>query len=363
MEMKKGEFLKNIFLLTVPTLILVILFLELFFRYVIPASEKPTPYFDEENKLLRSDGNRKTDGLFTLGKFAQIRGKWHINNYGWNSAIDYTRAKSDKKRICIIGDSYVRALHLDVDKNLASLLREQLSDNYEVYSVGHDGAPLSQYLHMSRYVNTFFDPDIAVFVLIHNDFDESNAQLVSIPYFLQVVMENGEFIEIAPTNRNFYQFLTASAIFRYLFKNVNLASLYFSIIHTPPDGEGRHFSGGPLERKAIIRKTTDHLIGKVMEENAGREVFFVMDGPREDIYRAELENSELIWMNSMIGRICQRKKLDFLDLTAHFSADYKQNHRRFDFEIDAHWNEYGHAVVSEAICDLIENRPDQRFSP
>jgi hypothetical protein len=131
-----------------------------------------------------------------------------------------TSGNPGRRLVCLI-DSFIRALQVDVDKSVSSLLRDQLntvSTEYQVYSFGHDGAPLSQYLHISRYVNRHFSPETLVVLLIHNDFDESVADLVSKPYFLQLRLKGAEVREVQPSERPLYQFLTYSALFRHLYR-------------------------------------------------------------------------------------------------------------------------------------------------
>ncbi len=59
-----SRFLKNIIFLTLPSFFILFIGLELFFRFVIPASEKPIAYFDEENSLLRSDKKKNRRDLY-----------------------------------------------------------------------------------------------------------------------------------------------------------------------------------------------------------------------------------------------------------------------------------------------------------
>ena len=165
--------LKYFPLLTVPAVILTFLMLELAFRFVIPASTTPFAYFDTAEQILRLDENGPQSGTHTVGKAAQIRGRWQVNNFGWNSEIDYEMNRREKTRIAVIGDSFIVALHVDVEESMPGLLREKIGDQAEVYSFGTRGAPMSQYLHMSRYVNKNSDPDILVFNIVNNDFDRS----------------------------------------------------------------------------------------------------------------------------------------------------------------------------------------------
>ena len=132
-----------------PTLIILVLVLELFFRFVIPSNNPPQTIFSKEDLLYKYKPNQL--GLFSIGKFAQIRSNYRINNDGWNSLIDYRKKKNNsKKRIAVIGDSYIEAFQVDYDKSYPSLLSNVLKNEYEIYSFGISGAPLSQYLHMNR---------------------------------------------------------------------------------------------------------------------------------------------------------------------------------------------------------------------
>jgi hypothetical protein len=348
--LKFKKIIIDLLLVTLPSLFILFIILELCFRFVIPAAEKPIAYFDKKNAILRSDENRRTEGTYTIGKFAQIRANWRTNNYGWNSSIDYyPNATRDKKLICIIGDSYVRALQVDVSKNIASLLRNNMSKNYDIYSFGHDGAPLSQYLHMSRYVGKQFNPDILIFLLVHNDFHESIAQLVSKPYFLQVDFRNGGIFEIEPKKPKLYQFLTYSALFRYLYSNLNLASIYFNRIQKPNKYNANIEVKTVMENETMIEKATDYLIKKIKDENRGKRLIFMMDAPRNDIYNNQLLNSSIVCMNKMVARICKKNDLEYIDLTNIMHKDYMKYKKEFNSKLDGHWNEYGHYIASDTL--------------
>ena len=177
--------LKNILFATLPSILVLLIILEAFFRIVIPASDPPRGFFDEKEKMY-SFSNKKEKGVITIGRFAEIRVRWRINNMYWNYPIDYYPV-DDKKLIAVIGDSYIEASQVNVGENYPYLLRGKLINDYEVYAFGMAGAPLSQYLHISRYVNRHFNPDILIFNLVHNDFDESIQELFPIDcHFLKL---------------------------------------------------------------------------------------------------------------------------------------------------------------------------------
>jgi len=341
--------------ISLPTVVLLALLFELIiFRFIIRATETPIVVYDEQYGILRYDKNQMETGVYTMGQWAQIKARWRVNNYGWNSSIDYAESKSKgKTRICIIGDSYVEALQVDVEKNFVSLLREMMGDDYEVYSFGISGSPLSQYLHISRYVKKIFQPDILVFLLVHNDFDESVAQFKNTPDFLQLVPENDSFTERQPTRPVLRQYLKISATIRYLYSNIRIGSLIGKLSEKKYDANIDVARVNELEKD--IRAATDYIIGKISAENSDRKVIFIMDAPRWDIYSNNLVHSNVYWMNNMVKEICSRYGMYFLDLTESFSNDYSTHRHKFNFDIDGHWNEYGHSIAAMALFKYLND--------
>ncbi len=346
--------MKNGLLVTITTVLILMFLLELFFRFVIVSAEKPIAVFDEKEALLRSDPNNRSSGIYTIGKLGEIKAKWRTNNFGWNSSIDYSTERDEKKKlICIIGDSYIRALQVDVNSNISALLREKLkNDKYQVYSFGHDGAPLSQYLHMSRYVNKYFNPDIIVFLLVHNDFNESISNLVSKPYFLQINISNEKISEVYPQKVRLYQFLTYSSIFRYLYSNLHLAQFWFTFKEKPKINANVDVVS-TSNNKNLIAQGTKYLIKKIKTENSNRRVIFLMDAPRYDIYQTNIKESNVIWINNMVKEITESLGIEYIDLTDFFKEDFLKNGKKFEFSMDGHWNGYGHYIASKVLLNAI----------
>lgn len=289
-----------------------------------------------------------------MGKFGEIQANWRTNNFGWNSTIDYQRERSNKGLICIIGDSYIRALQVDVGKDISSLLRQKILPEYEVYGFGHDGAPLSQYLHIGRYVNKYFKPDVLVFMLIHNDFDESIVNFVHKPYFLQLRIAGDDIEEIQPTTRRMYQFLTYSATFRYVYSNLKAASLYFDLVQGGKDFNANVNVKALSRRRDSIRHAAEYLLTKIQAENPGKRIIFMMNAPVKDILDGQLETSSVMWINEMVEDLCTKHGLECLDLTTAFANDYEAKAQRFDFPMDGHWNEHAHYLASDVLNDYLK---------
>ena len=165
------RYVKGIAFITIPTLVLVAVILEVLFRTIIPASQVPQACFDGVWNIYKFCPGQGS-GVSTKGKLAHSASTWRINNAGWNSPIDY-QSKGERDRIAVIGDSYVEAFQIDITESYPYLLSNALGADYEVYSFGISGAPLSQYLNLSRYVVSEFDPDVLIFNVVHNDFEES----------------------------------------------------------------------------------------------------------------------------------------------------------------------------------------------
>jgi lysophospholipase L1-like esterase len=360
------KIVKNIISITLPTILILLVVLELFFRFVIPASYIPIDFFAENDKMV-SYSRAKEKGQITIGKFAKIRTRFRINNMGWNYPIDYYPVNG-KELIAVIGDSYIEAFQVNVDKNYPFLLRDQLKNKYEVYAFGKSGAPLSQYLNISRYVNKYFNPDILIFNLVHNDFDESIQELNGINNkFLKVsINEAGTITETTPQPdystqqyRPFKRFIYKSAIVRYLYLNLHINGTLQRIsnphANSPLDTYEANINTADVKKnKELIIKVTNYLLSTIREENPDKRIIFMFDAPRANIYNNTLDRSNVLWMNEMMDTICAKHNIEYIDLTPLMQKDYQINNTKFNSDIDFHWNEYGHKLIANILYEYLE---------
>jgi len=354
--------IRNILFLTIPAFLIALIILEVFFRIGIPASDPPRGFFDEKESMYYFS-NDKENGIYTIGKFATIRTKWRINNMHWNYPIDYHQI-DDRKLIAVIGDSYIEAFQVDVGKNYPFLLREKLKNDYEVYAFGVSGAPLSQYLHISRYVKRHFDADILIFNLIHNDFEESIHELEpDHGRFFQVsIGDNGSIKEQMPQpNYSYPQYklwkriIYKSALFRYIYLNCTFRESVDKLLKTNKNYESNINTDNVNSNKELIFKATNYLVKTIREENSDKRVIFVFDAPRFAIYDNILDKSNIRWMNKMMGTICANNNVEYIDLAPFMEEDYRKMSIKFNFDIDGHWNEYGHKFVGNVLFQYLRN--------
>lgn len=349
------NFFKNLFVTTIPTLIVMVLLLELIFRFLIVATDTPNYVFDSDYEILKYEAN--TDGYNTVGRFPKEKFHWTINNVGWNSPIDYSQDKQiGKKRLAVIGDSYIESFLTNSDEAYSRVLDTELSD-YEIYSFGISGAPLSQYLHMARYVEDKYDPDSYVINIVHNDFDESvNGYFANDRFMTVKVGDSGVSGEIKPTayqTSNTKKTLKYSAIARYLIKNLNLTSFSFgggnSNTKDSVEVNANIVVSEVKKREDKVFIAVDYAVSKFASEFKGKEVLFVIDGPRHDIYEGKLENSSVMFMNRMIWKACEKYDLPYIDLTKYQNDAYMANQQKFNSEEDFHWDAYGHQFVANIL--------------
>jgi hypothetical protein len=345
----------RLLLLTLPAICFCLVAGELVFRFVVPACQFPDPVWDGQFQIYRLDTRGPRDGVFTIGRFARGGSRWHVNEQGWNSALDYREHRPPGvRRVALIGDSYVEALNVDVDRSVAAELRRLVPDNVEVYSFGIAGAPLSQYLQMSRYVARQYDPDVMVFNVVHNDFAESLATFKRVPYFLQFVPSGTGFSEIAPTPyrpSKLRRLLKKSAWGRYLAENLQIRRLWDDMRARRTT---RRFSNNTEvvsgdRAKEEIEGVTRHIIGEWGKENRGRSLFLIMDAPRTELYSGQASHSPVLWLNRLAADVCREPVCHFVDLTSPFTDYWQRYHRHLENSYDWHWNERGHRLVAEVL--------------
>ena len=352
--------LKNVLLLTLPSLVVLILVLEFLFSTIIPASDPPLGYFDEEVSMFRFDTAAKEKGLATIGPLGQQRGKWRVNNHGWLSPVDYFEKKK-MPRIAVIGDSYIEALSVNIDESYMAILRGEIGNDFEIYSFGVSGAPLSQYLHMSRYAGKLFDPDILIFNVVHNDFAESlyahNPRGV---HWLRLLVEDGGIQEVPPRpNKTFSQYdpikklLRNSALVRYFVLNLrvkeSLANLFAKETTYSANIDIRDLDENAKE----IELAMDFIFERIKGEHVNRRIIFVMDADRESVYQNVHPEKGITFLHTLMEKLCLKFGFEFLDLSVPMREEYRQTMKKYNSEIDGHWDAYGHEFVSRQILGLL----------
>jgi lysophospholipase L1-like esterase len=337
------------------------------FRFVLPASDVPANTFG--NGLVRYLPNQS--GIWRVEN--EIAAPYAINAQGWNSGVgDYALTRTpDVARVAVVGDSMVEAMQVAHDKSIAERLANELSRDgtrWEGYRFAVSGAPLSHYLYMIEREVVSYRPDWIVVVMTHNDFDEM-FQFVQGRYtssFLKLRVRDGKVEEVAPVpwKAGVSEWARHTAIARFMYYRWRLRfdtirNLFLPTARAAAEvdrWEGNIASEPMLRELPTIRLTTDYVFGRLaaLAQRERTRVVLVLDGVRAATYSGR--PSELMVLNRLCAELAGRHGLPFVDLHPAFSADWAAHHRRFEFEADYHWNEYGHAVAARAVAQEIAKR-------
>lgn len=242
-------------------------------------------------------------------------------------------------------------------------LAKNIGEGVEVYRFGVSGAALSQHLQMLRHIKKKYNPDIAVIVIVHNDFLESvygfgnpNGD------FLQFRRENGTWVEVKPRPYVYIpdpkrMLFKKSSIIRYLWFNLNLNQ---SILFLKDKLKGEGIETNVKIDEAIknldeIKSLCHHIFTKYKEASgADTKLLLVIDANRQAIYEKKDPTAEKSYtLNIIANRAADELSIPFLDLTPVFISDYKNNRQRFDFKYDGHWNKRTHSLVAGIISIFI----------
>lgn len=304
-----------------------------------------------------------------------------INADGWNSTKpDYATARTPgKRRIAVIGDSYVHGAIVDVGEGFPEQMERDLKArgaDVEVLRFGMDGAPLSQYLHVLRREVLAYKPDVVLVPLIHNDFDESYRFLKTryASSFMKLKRdEDGSVVEVPPGE---FQYGLADSLrgyrkFRYLYYKTNFYLHAKGFVSRWFWGGDEQWSPENISSAVDIRKIGDHQANRfftryVMSEmkklaiEHGFRLAFVMDGVREAVYAGKSASSyEVGMLNRIAADVAGELGLPFLDLQETFERDWRQHRQRFEYAYDWHWNARANKLVAEAANGLLTS--DQRI--
>ena len=362
--------LGKILFVTVPAVLAALLVLELgVLELFVPVDDVPVEQWDDPTRLIKyrpnqrgityPDGDRRHPVPFT------------INDDGWNSVHGrYEERRRGKKRIALIGDSYVAAFQVRPEESVSGRLETLLGPaRAEVYAFGMNGAPLSHYLHVVRHVVARYSPDALVLLLVHNDFDESfrHVQGRYTRSFLRLDLTPDRIAEIPPKPYGGSPILdwirVRSATFRFFFYRLRIGTrqirdLYFGLGGRPqPRYEANVDVRAIQSQDDRTRRATEYVFYRLaeIERSSGARVVLVMDTPRGALYEGRDPSESDAWqLNRMSAALAADNGLDMLDLTDSFRRDWEENRQRLEFPRDGHWNARAHGLAARALCERLE---------
>ncbi|MEK6760731.1 MAG: SGNH/GDSL hydrolase family protein [Nanoarchaeota archaeon] len=104
----------------------------------------------------------------------KIISKIHNSN-GLRMSKEISYEKGNKKRVLLLGDSFVYGFGLNDSETIAVKLQEDLGENYEVINMGVDGYGTGQEILQFYEEGLKYDPDIVLLFFYPNDFSDTSS--------------------------------------------------------------------------------------------------------------------------------------------------------------------------------------------
>ncbi len=366
----------NFIRLTLPAMVILVSALEILARVALPVSDCPTVTF---HPFFGNHFTPNQQGTYIKGIDSEIKAAYSINSEGWNSPVEYAHSKPGGIfRIAVIGDSFVEALQVDIDKSYPYLMEKQLNRSsrnfakkarpvrFQVYTFGHSGANLVQYLNVLRRISVTFKPDLIIVNITHNDFKESLYERGRIDYWSARQIADS-FKEVPPTPTRGLRLRRSarnSALVRYLVINLSIQErirYLYNASGLRARGYAANISGSDVDLFGDGLLLRDLLVYvfrnmKYIAEHADSAVLLIMDGNRQAIYRGESPyHSTPFRLNAAATNVAREIDIPIIDLTETFERNWADRRHPFDWKCDGHWNHHGHGVVANAVGHWIVN--------
>lgn len=218
------------------------------------------------------------------------------------------------------------------------------------------GAPLSQYIAYKNYVKNNFNPDLYVFLIINNDFDESFYEVKRARGF-HYFNDSGALDRVDYFPSKIKKIARKSAFIRYLYLDLKLTvqlSKFFEL--------QSHTNSKKLEtndrNEARGKKSVDWFVEEIRNLAIKIPVVIVLDGDRNSIYDGkkgrDLNVISNRWYQYLFKKSQSIPNLSVIDLHPIFQNDWDQSKKKFNYKYDYHWNERGHAVAAGALVRVLE---------
>jgi hypothetical protein len=319
--------------------------------YIVPVSlENPVAHLQPD-----------VDYLNSIGWNFAITARKHSNNFGYNNLSDY-HPDETTPLLMVIGDSYVQADQVDAGNSAAEILDSRLDGKGRVYSAGLNGAPLSQYLVFAEFSKTTFRPNAMAFVIIGNDFDESFAKYKAAPERFHYFAKDGDGfalrrVDYALSTRS--KILRRSAFVRYFTYNLRGREALARLLSSSREDSREYVGNVPatVEESHVLdaMSAVDEFFRQLPQRTGldNRSILFVLDGMRPALYSSEAllgaETSYASRMRRYFTEQAASRGYEVIDMQPVFIEKHASDGSRFEFEIDAHWNELGHVLAAAEI--------------
>ncbi|HKQ46996.1 MAG TPA: SGNH/GDSL hydrolase family protein [Phycisphaerae bacterium] len=356
-------------------------------RLFVPVTDVPFQFWDPvvgPRRLPNQAGN------YFSG--ASVRARYHFNTQGWNYPDDFSFARpAGTRRVCIVGDSYVEALQVNCDKQMAVVLERLLSRPgrpVQCYPFGVSGYGTAQEYQIIRHYALDYAPDVVIVFFTSNDVYDASPYLSPIDsaYARYRLDASGELERMPMTPwapSGLRRFAAKFALARYTLIQNRLLSPRratgpggVTLREASDDTREDQFPGIGMsqdERGKMSWLLVERLLSAAQSDcqARGATLVVVYRGNLPEIEAAEggpayqpmtkendpycLDQRIFEMGRDFLEPMAARLKIPYLDFTTALVDEVKSTGRPHNFSDDDHFNELGHAAAARAMAGLVEH--------
>lgn len=282
--------------------------------------------------------------------------------------------KENVRRIAMLGDSFIAAFQVPLEKSVSNKLEKLLNENseskirYEVLNMGLGGTgPTPQVIFLEK-EGIKYDPDIVISNLfVANDFVKVDFGVSGV--IPKEIFENSNNLENVS-----FKVTKIQKLKNFIFRNYFTYSYLNKIISDTKYQENDEaaypelniykkqypeYVGKNLEKLKVILK---HL--KTYTDEKEIKLLIVLIPMKEQVderkfselmdkYKLDKSQLEIKKAQEILLEFGGKNSITMLDMLPGFSKRNKNN--TFYFEIDGHWNEKGHKLAANLIYEKLIN--------
>jgi hypothetical protein len=339
--------LKNILKISLPSLLIIFLLLELGLRvqhFFVYSTGKDTRSLVRDSEI----GWAPKENHTFKNTVSDLAGTENLIEYQTfkDGFRLYGKTKTRKKKVLVVGDSFTHASNVSNNETYYHHLKKQIGDQYEVFAIGAGGySPLQEWLTIKRYWDEI-DPDIIIWQLCPNDLIDSLWQLDKIQY-LGGISFNRPYLELAGKTVWTGQY-----------------SSWFSLFDTLSFLQVIHFIGQKfLQAKSLNESINGSLVDRLREKGKLLEGYnkavellkvvfsklIVADRPGVKVYT--FSNDPKHPFGSSLEKLSRNLGFHFLEgVSMTLAGIPKSERKRYFAADDYHWNKNGHQLVGEMMA-------------
>jgi hypothetical protein len=279
------------------------------------------------------------------------------NSFGFHSKEHETDKKKDFFRIAIIGDSFIEASQVPVEKTFAYLLEQELNSQagkerkYEVIPFGISSHGTYESLLYLKAYALDFKPDLVIAAYSLNDLDDDAGKMIRFDEAGRPVLE------IGPVGRKSIIQKAKDFSKRNLRKSVLVTTLRREILLLKTGFEEKIVTAPLSDKFEITAKAWDieeKLLSAFNEiSKEGGSKFLLISLADARVYSDSVNDTG---ETEKLKSIAEKNSFSYFDMMPVFKNRLAKENKMIVWPCDGHWNEDGNQWAADALFEyLVKN--------